>query len=116
MSLLYQAKVFSRSIYLFAVPAFILYTMFWVTPVLLSFGYSLTNWNGVGNSARYIGLKNYSRLFSDGSLVNLIKNTLLYALFTIILDNVIGLIVALILDRPSKLTRFFRTVFYLSTL
>lgn len=82
----------------------------------MSFGYSLTNWNGVGNSARYIGLKNYSRLFSDGTLVNLIKNTLFYALFTVVVDNVVALIVALILERPSKLTGFFRTVFYLPTL
>jgi ABC-type sugar transport system permease subunit len=109
-------QVFSRKIYLFALPAFILYTIFWVTPVLMSFGYSLTNWNGVGNSARYIGLRNYSRLLSDGTLVNLIKNTLLYALFTIVVDNVVALTVALILERPSKLTGLFRTVFYLPTL
>lgn len=108
--------IFRRSVYLFTVPALILYLVFWVTPVGMSFGYSLTNWNGVGGNPRFIGLKNYAYLFSDGSLLNLVKNTLIYACFTIVYGNIVALAAALALDRSSKLTGFFRTAFYLPTL
>lgn len=111
-----QSSIFRRSIYLFALPALILYLVFWVTPVGMSFGYSLTSWNGVGNNPRFIGLKNYAYLFADGSLLNLVKNTLVYALFTIVNGNIVALAAAIALDRSSKLTGAFRTAFYLPTL
>lgn len=111
-----HSNVFRRSIYLFAAPAFILYIVFWVTPVGMSFGYSLTNWSGVGNNPRFIGLKNYEYLLADGTLLNLVKNTLVYALFTIVYGNIVSLVAALALDRASKLTGVYRTAFYLPTL
>jgi raffinose/stachyose/melibiose transport system permease protein len=82
----------------------------------MSFGYSLTNWSGVGNNPRFIGLKNYEYLLADGTLLNLVKNTLVYALFTIVYGNIVSLVAALALDRASKLTGVYRTAFYLPTL
>ena len=34
---------------LFIVPALIFYLIFWISPVLMSFYYGLTNWRGMGD-------------------------------------------------------------------
>ena len=43
----------------FSVPALALYVILFISPVMLNFGYSLTNWNAVkltGETAKFIGL------------------------------------------------------------
>jgi ABC-type sugar transport system permease subunit len=110
------SNVFKKSLLFFLVPALLLYILFWVVPVLMSFHYSLTNWNGVGANVKFIGFNNFANLLTDGTLVNIIKNTFIYALFCIIYGNLVAIAIALILDEKLKLVGFYRTAFYLPTL
>ena len=51
----------------FLIPALLFYVIFWVTPVLMSFYYGVTNWKGVGDYD-FVGLKNYRFLIKQGTL------------------------------------------------
>jgi ABC-type sugar transport system permease subunit len=48
----------------FISPAILFFLLFWILPVILAVGYSLTDWT-VGRSASFIGLENYVDLFTD---------------------------------------------------
>lgn len=110
------SNVFKKSLLFFLVPALLMYIFFWVVPVLMTFGFSITNWSGVGNNLKLIGWKNFEFLIADGTLSNILKNTFLYAIFTILYGNLVAIAIALILDEKLKLVGFYRTAFYLPTL
>ncbi|MGB4378142.1 MAG: sugar ABC transporter permease [Limnochordia bacterium] len=73
---------------------------------------SLTNWIGLRISYRYAGFGNYAKLFQDPIFWLSFRNTLL--LFLIIpICIVIGLFLAVILDKGLKGSGFFRNMFLL---
>ena len=53
----------------FIIPALLFYVVFWISPVLMSFYYGLTNWRGMGDFD-IVGMKNYANLIKQGTLFN----------------------------------------------
>ncbi|CUX17400.1 carbohydrate ABC transporter permease [Clostridium sp. C105KSO13] len=100
---------------LFIIPALVFYLIFWIAPVLMSFFYGLTDWNGLGD-ANYVGFDNFKFLFKDGTLSNAMKNTVVYALVVVIWGNVQALALALLLNMKLKARGAFRTIFYIPAL
>ena len=47
-----------------SLPALILFSIFFVYPLLKGIGMSLTDWDGMGQ-AEFVGLKNFANFFSD---------------------------------------------------
>lgn len=102
-------------LYLFVLPAFLIYFIFWIMPVLMSFYYGLTDWTGVGDYA-FTGLRNLAILWNDGTLISSFKNTVIYALYAVIWGNVQALALAMILNMNLRMKGFFRTIFYIPAL
>ena len=61
-------------------------------------------------------MKNYAKVLSNGTLTNSMKNTLIYAVFTVLLSNVIGMAIAMILNTRIRFKGFFRTCAYFPAL
>lgn len=80
-----------------AVPAFLLFTVFFLYPLVKGLGMSLTNWDGIGQ-AKFIGLKNFRSFFSDKRAMSDIRTTLLFALGSAPLLNIVGLGYALLMN------------------
>lgn len=108
--------VMPSRMYLFTVPALILFLVFWIYPVLQLFYYSFTNFNGINYNYEFVGFKNFARIISEGSLINSITNTLIYTVIIVVVSNVVGLGLALLLNMRLKGTNFYRTVVYLPAL
>ncbi|NLS86182.1 MAG: sugar ABC transporter permease [Ruminococcaceae bacterium] len=109
-------KIYKTS---FAIPAVILYTGLFIVPVILNFGYSLTNWNAVkltGETAKFVGLANFQKIFSDPELFNIILRTVWYAFVTTIFKNVLGFLLALALHEGLKTKQAFRATFFLPSM
>lgn len=102
--------------YLFVIPALVLFLIFWIVPVLQLFYYSMTNFNGINYDYDYVGFKNYLTLLKDGSMINAIKNTLIYAVVVVVLNNILGLVIAMALNVKLRGKAFFRTVSYVPAL
>jgi len=102
--------------YLFVIPALVLFLIFWIVPVLQLFYYSMTNFNGINYDYDYVGFKNYLTLLKDGSMINAIKNTLIYAVVVVVLNNILGLVIAMALNVKLRGKAFFRTVAYVPAL
>jgi raffinose/stachyose/melibiose transport system permease protein len=108
--------VFPVRMYVFIVPALLLFLIFWIFPVLQLFYYSITNFNGINYNYNFVGLRNFATIFKDGTLVNSIKNTLLYTLIIVVVSNLLGLVMAMALNLKIKGKTFFRTTAFIPTL
>ncbi len=110
-----------RSIYHwgFTVPALLLYGAMFLLPVLLNFYYSLTNWNAVRlmhESAKWIGFRNYIKIFSTPELNAIIVRTISFGLITTLFKNFLGLFLALFLNAKIKSRNALRAVFFLPSI
>ncbi len=99
-------------IQLMSIPAAMLYGIFFVFPLLQGIRLSFTDWNGMGK-ASFVGFQNYIDFFSDTRALGDIKTTVLFAIGSAFLLNVVGLIYALIMKNKFKFQSFVRVVIYL---
>jgi raffinose/stachyose/melibiose transport system permease protein len=74
--------------------------------------YAFTDWTGVG-AFDFVGLDNFRRIFEDPTLLGSLKNTLLLAFGFLILTNVIGLLLALALNRTLKTRYLLRVLIFM---
>jgi multiple sugar transport system permease protein len=103
-----------RWIYLFLLPTAVLYTMYTLWPVGVSYWYSLLNWNGFGEEGTYIGLANYREVFQDSFFWNAVGNTFLFAAVTVPIRLFLALAVAIMLNnRRLPFATLFRTALFL---
>ncbi len=98
---------------LFIIPAFLIYTFLMIIPILGAFGLSFTDWNGISDSYHFVGLKNYSSMFTDSRLHNAIGITLKITITVSLAVNVLGLFIACLLNRTKKIVNALRSVFFL---
>jgi multiple sugar transport system permease protein len=96
----------------FAAPGVLIYVCFVLAPIAISFGYSLTNYNPFNPPARYVGLRNYRLLIQDDVFLTALKVTTIITLIVVIVPNVLGLGVALLLDKRGRLYSALRSVFF----
>jgi multiple sugar transport system permease protein len=96
----------------FGAPGVLVYLCFVLTPILISFGYSLTNYNPFNPPVKFVGLDNYRLLFTDEQFLTALKVTTVLTLIVVIVPNALGLGVALLLDRKGWLYNALRSVFF----
>lgn len=108
--------VFPNRMYLFMIPALAFFITLWILPILQLFYYSVTNFNGINYDFDFVGMENYIKIFSNDTLTNSIKNTLIYACCTVVLSNVIGLTIAMLLNTRIRAKGLFRTCAYFPAL
>lgn len=101
--------------FIFVLPALIMFIFAVVIPLIQGFYYSFTNWDGVSRTYNYIGMRNFINLIHDKNFYITLINTLKFAILATILENILGLLLALVLDTSIKGKHFFRTLFFLPT-
>ncbi len=95
-------------------PAFILFTVLVIVPVLEAAEYSLFRWNGLGPLKHFTGLKNFVYLFSDAVFHKALLHNMLIIVFSLVVELPLALLLAMIVGRGTfKLAVFFRTFFFL---
>jgi len=94
-------------------PAVFIIGFFIAYPFLDGIRISLTNWNGFSQSYKFIGLDNYIRMINDPDTWLVLRNTLLYGIGSTILQNVVGLLYALLLNQSIRMKALARTIIYL---
>ncbi|MEG1457901.1 MAG: sugar ABC transporter permease [Acetivibrio sp.] len=97
-----------------SVPAVVIYTLFFILPILTAFFYSFTDWNlDRMNTPQFIGFRNFINLFQDEIFAKSLFNTFLFAFTTTIFKTAVGLGLALIVVKKFMGNSIFRTLFYL---
>ena len=76
--------------------------------------YSFTSWNGVSSAVEWVGIENYTKIFSnDPAFYESFKFTTKFMLAAVIISNLIGFSFALLLNAALKTRNILRTVFFI---
>jgi multiple sugar transport system permease protein len=99
--------------YLFVAPALLVLAFTCLYPVLKGFELSFYDWK-LGTpvaSRKFVGWENFAWAWSDPGLLNSIKVTVLFAVSAVSVELLLGLALALLLEKGIKGVALFRTVF-----
>lgn len=117
MSISWKKAKKSKTCYLFLAPYAILFTLFYITPVVVSLFLSLTYYN-VLEPPKFIGLQNYINLIlADDVFLKAVKNTFLIAAITGPVGYMAAFLFAWFINElPRHLRAFAVVIFYAPTI
>ncbi|MDU5291171.1 sugar ABC transporter permease [Eisenbergiella massiliensis] len=98
---------------IFYIPALLLILFFVLWPLIEAFRISFTQWNGYSQDYKYIGIKNYLKLFKDSNFLISFRNTIIYGFGSTLLQNLLGLAYAVFLNSRFKGHSIVRTFIYM---
>lgn len=106
-------SMFPRRLNWFYVPAVVLFGVFSIYPLISGVSLSLTNWNGYSPGKSFVGWDNYVRLLGDDVFRTALGNTFIYGVGSTLIQQVIGLSLAVVLDRIVRGAGLLRAIIYL---
>ena len=95
----------------FALPAMLVYLVVVIYPSLAGAVYAFTDWSGVGK-ASFVGLDNFQRIFTDDQSFGALRNTVLLTVFIVVVQNAIGLALALGVHSQIRSRYVLRAIFF----
>ncbi|HZG55560.1 sugar ABC transporter permease [Paenibacillus sp.] len=99
--------------FLFVLPALLGYCVIRVFPMLSSFYYSFTDWNGYRPDVNFIGLENYVKLFHDPDVRNSIIVSLVFVVASVAAINALAVLFAVLLKKAGGLIGLYRSAIFL---
>lgn len=100
---------------IFALPTLIAFTIGFIIPFVMGIYLSFCEFTTV-NDAKFVGLSNYTKIFTDSTYIHSLWFTVLFTIVTVVAINLFAFIVALVLTRDVPGTNLFRTVFFMPNL
>lgn len=98
---------------IFVGPAILLCILFIFLPLVIGIYYSLRDWNGISLTSNFVGIQNYVKALTTGKFLETIGFTLKYAVVMVIGYNVLGLMLAIVLNMKLKLRGILRAVYFM---
>lgn len=101
--------------YLFLLPAVTILALGLMVPLYNSLVLSFYDWDfGEAWAAKdYLGWQNFRRLLTDPAVWGAVKVTFIFGFWVVLLEMIIGVGLALLLEQPVRGASFFRTIFVL---
>lgn len=100
-----------RNLWWFVVPALALYVFIVVVPTAQGIGMSMTNWSAFTTQRKFIGFDNYVEALGGASGAAVLR-TLVIAAATMVIQNVLGLLLALALNAHVVGRNVLRTLIF----
>ncbi len=98
-----------------AVPALLVLWLVWL-PALASIALSFDKWNGFGglDTIEWVGLQNYQNIFTIyPPFYPALQHNLIWLAFLFLVPTVLGIFLAVLLDKELRGSRIYQTAFYL---
>jgi raffinose/stachyose/melibiose transport system permease protein len=97
--------------YLLIAPAFAVFAFVVLIPALANTALSFVQWSGT-DTIQFVGLDNFTRAFRDDIYLMAYRNTFVYIVLTLILEVLVGLLLAGFVTVGSRRTAFYRVAFF----
>ena len=97
---------------LFVAPFLLVFFTLLVYPLLLGIWVSLQRYDLFDGSAEFAGLENYLGLWNDSLFLGSLRNTLVFVAGTVPVFTIVGLLLALALNRPTRGAAILRGIFF----
>ena len=101
----------------FAVPAILILGIFVYFPLIENFIYSFQSFTLSSATKEWVGVDNYRHLFSDKIILVSLKNNILYAVISIVIQVGFGLVLAAVLEDIAfhKFAPALRSIYFIPT-
>jgi raffinose/stachyose/melibiose transport system permease protein len=104
-------------LYLFPLPALVLYVVFFAVPTLQAFQYALTNWDGFSATYDNVGLENFQRIATGDDLFrNAAVNSVKFMFVVVIFQTLFALVLAILLVKNTRGSILLRALYFLPTI
>ncbi|HSF37575.1 MAG TPA: sugar ABC transporter permease [Nocardioides sp.] len=103
------------ALYLFPLPAVVLYVVFFVIPTVQAVQYAATDWDGFSPDYENVGADNIVKLVTGGDslFTNALVNNVQFLLVVVVVQTLLSLGLALMLLRTTTVSVFVRSVYFL---
>ena len=101
------------TIALFLAPAFILFLVFLVYPIIRSVYYSSFNWNGLGPAVDFVGLDNFKQILTDEIFMKAVGDCFLIVVLSLAVQLPLALALAIMVGRDLPGRAIFRAIFFM---
>ena len=92
--------------WIFVAPQLIGLVIFALIPLIMSFGISFNEWDGIAPTMKFVGFSNYIRQFANEDFKKSLLNTVIYSIMFIPLDLVLALALALAVQKIKGKTLY----------
>lgn len=100
--------------WIFPLPAVLFILLMMAFPVIFTFGVSLTDWSMIsGGTSKFVGLENYTAMLKDARFWNAVVKTFYFTVLALVSETVLGVGIALMLNREFKGRNFIKAIFLL---
>lgn len=96
----------------FSMPAVVLYTLFMIIPIFVSFYISLNEWDGV-TAMKFVGLKNFADILSSNDFWLSLKNTIVLLVMSVGIQVPVAFLLAYCLYRTPRFMELFRSIYFM---
>ena len=97
---------------LFVLPTMIILTTFVYIPLIISFLFSVLNFDMLFQNITFAAWQHYERLLTDTRFYNALWNTFLYTIGVVPVQTALALLVAIAVLKRNAFTKFARSVFF----
>lgn len=94
-------------------PTVLFMAVFLYYPMIKGIPIAFSDWDGFSQVSNFVGLNNFKRVFSDINIPRDIKQTLFFTILETLFCNVIGLGMATLVKKSSKINNLARTLFFM---
>lgn len=108
-------KAIKRYFPIFVLPTLLAFTMGFIAPFIVGVWLSFCKFTTI-NDAVFIGVSNYTKVWTDGSFLHALWYTTLFTIVSVVFINFFAFAAALLLTKKIKGTNIFRTVFFMPNL
>lgn len=95
--------------------AFVIYTGLLIIPIILSFAYSFTNWDGYAKDIDFVGLRNYIRIFRSDAMISALKNSFIFCFFNVVVITILAIPLSLVFNAKFPARNFVRSSFFFAS-
>ena len=97
---------------LFAFPAIFIWVSVVVVPFFYGLGITFTDWDGMSMDINFIGIANYTEVFSDPTFITSLLKTVIFVIGSVVLSNLVGFLLGLAVTGGIKGQKLFRVGFF----
>jgi raffinose/stachyose/melibiose transport system permease protein len=105
------------ALWLFPIPALVLYIVFFILPTIQGVVYAVTEWNGFSPTAEFVGLDNFGTIVSSDDLFrNALSNNIKFMLVVVVFQTIFSMALAVYLVKNTKSSVALRSLYFFPTI
>ena len=98
--------------YLMITPAMLVFVLFSFIPIIYMIYLSFHDWNFISPDMNFVGINNFKHLLGDPRFAQTMRNTFLYTVLTVAGFIILGLLIAIALNKNTKIHSFMQSVVF----